>query len=167
MLRGRIVAAGNDAALRRVRVAVTFPSGRVDPVLTDDDGRFVFTLPSRAAVTVTATKAGYAAMTEAVSASAIDDALTLRMVRGATISGRLVDAAGAPVAEMQVAVRRSEAATGELQHVTTTDDLGEYRLGGLQAGRYLLLTGSVPSLTMIGGGPSSTPVPVRVASRAM
>jgi hypothetical protein len=159
ILSGRIVAADNDAALRRVRVAVAIPSGRVDQVLTDDDGGFVLRLPSRAALTLTTSKAGYAAMTLAMPAQAADSDVTLRLARGAAIFGRVVDAAGAPVAELPVAVRNVGGAAGGAQHLTTTDDLGEYRLGGLPAGRYRLFVGATPTTFLIvnsGAGSATT-----------
>jgi len=156
VIRGRVVAATNDAALRRVRVAVARGNERIEPVLTDDEGRFTLRLPSRAPATLTATKAGYASMTLLVPAGALDTEVNLRLARGAAISGRIVDASGTPTADVPVAVRRVDSGAGGTQRATTTDDLGEYRLGGLPAGRYLLLTGSMPALTTISVGSSST-----------
>jgi hypothetical protein len=161
VLRGRIVSAANDAALRRARVAAVVPSGRVDPVLTDDEGRFLLTLPSRTSISLTATKAGYAAMTVPVALKAIDSEVTLRLARGAAIFGRVVDAADAPVADVPVAVRRVGGTDEGPRHVTTTDDLGEYRLGGLPAGRYRLLAGSASPVVIVSGTPPTTTVIVR------
>ena len=161
-LRGRVIALDNEAALRRVRVAV-MGAERIEPVFTDDEGRFALRLPSRAAVTLTTTKAGYATMALPVPANALDREVNLRLARGAAISGRIVDASGAPAADVPVAVRRIGGGAGGPQHVTTTDDLGEYRLGGLAAGRYLVLSGLVPQVVMITGAPPSAPVIVQVA----
>src|SRR5687768_13853066 len=118
-LRGRVFAASNDAVLRRVRVAVAIGAERIEPVFTDDDGQFTVRLPSRAALTLTTTKAGYAATTLAVPANAVDSEVTVRLVRGAAIFGRVVDAAGAPVAEHPVAVRNVAVAARGAQHLTT------------------------------------------------
>jgi hypothetical protein len=71
-IRGRVVAAADGSALPRVRLLVNTPDRLAEPVLTDDEGRFV--VPNGAA-------------------------------------------APPPV-------------------VTDTDDLGEFRIGGLHAGRY-------------------------------
>jgi hypothetical protein len=164
VLRGRVVAAANDAALRRVRVAVAMGAARIEPVFTDDDGRFRVPLPLPGSATLTATKAGYAATTLPVPANVLDREVNLRLARGAAISGRIVDASGTPAADVSVAVRRVDGGAGGTQRSTTTDDLGEYRLGGLAAGRYLLLSGSLPSGVMISGASSSTTVIVQVSS---
>jgi hypothetical protein len=163
-LRGRVVSADNDAVLRRARVAIAMGAHRIEPVLTDDDGRFSIRLPSAAAATLTATKAGFAAMTLRLPATALGREVSLRLARGAAISGRIVDAAGTPAADVPVAVRHLGGAGGGPQHIVTTDDLGEYRIGGLASGRYLLLTGSLPSGVMIGGVSSSASVIVQAAS---
>ena len=167
-LRGRVVAASNDAVLRRVRVAVAIGAERIEPVFTDDDGQFAVRLPARAALTLTTTKAGYAATTLAVPANAVDSEVTVRLVRGAAIFGRVVDAAGAPVAEHPVAVRNVAGAAQGGQHLTTTDDLGEYRLGGLPAGQYRLFLGVTPTTLLVvnGGGATATTVAIRAPTTA-
>src|SRR5688572_2811549 len=162
-LRGRVIGVDNDAALRRARVAVAMGAERIEPVFTDDDGRFEVRLPSRAALTLTTTKAGYAAMTLPVPAAALDREVNLRLARGASISGRIVDASGMPAADVPVTVRHVGGGAGGPQHATTTDDLGEYRLGSLPAGRYRMLIGSLPSLVTVSGGSSPTVI-VQVSS---
>ena len=145
VLRGRIVSAANDAALRRARVAAAVPSGRVDPVFTDDEGRFVLTLPSRTAISLTATKAGYAAMTVPVAAAQLSGEVNVHLARGAAITGRILDAVGSPAAGAPVAARRIGSGPGLVDFLSTADDLGEYRIGGLPPGRYLLRTGEASS----------------------
>jgi protocatechuate 3,4-dioxygenase beta subunit len=64
------------------------------------------------------------------------------MVRGAAISGRVTEADGAPVVEATILVRRAGRGRNEgsapAAPPVSTDDLGEYRVGGLSAGEYLV-----------------------------
>ncbi len=62
--RGRLTAAANGAALPRVRVS-TVIDGSVRAVFTDDTGHFAISLPPSARA-LTASKAGYAAVTVAL-----------------------------------------------------------------------------------------------------
>jgi hypothetical protein len=66
----------------------------------------------------------------------------LRLVPDAVISGRVVDANGAPMEQVDVEV------TGVNRHTVMTDDRGEFRISGLRAGRYLVKAMSYPSLLL-------------------
>ncbi len=69
--------------------------------------------------------------------------LTIRLVRGAAIAGRVVDGHAEPVAHVRVQALRRALMLGQsmLQDAgrgTTTDDRGEFRLFDLPAGDYLV-----------------------------
>src|SRR5687768_1153189 len=95
-LRGRVAAEENDAVLRRVRVAASIGTARMPPVLTDDEGRFAVALPASSALTVTFSKAGFATTTVTLTPAALPRDLTVRLARGAVVTGRLIDPAGGP-----------------------------------------------------------------------
>jgi hypothetical protein len=63
--------------------------------------------------------------------------VALELVPDAVIAGRVLDAKGVPVEHASV-----EAVGGGSPRFAVTDDHGEFRIGGLRAGRYLVITGS-------------------------
>ena len=150
------VTAENDAVLPRVRVAVTVQGAQPSAVLTDERGRFALSLPDTPApVRLTLTKAGYAAQTLDLARSDVAAARTrelqVRLARGAAISGQVVDQLGEPVVGSRVMAQPIEppvrAGSQAIEFSTETDDRGEYRLGGLPAGRYAI-TVRAPSTDM-------------------
>ncbi|HKE84995.1 MAG TPA: carboxypeptidase-like regulatory domain-containing protein [Vicinamibacterales bacterium] len=153
-IRGHVVAAENDRPLRRALiVSVGSDSGPrrlpddlarklglptdgegLRPVFTDDDGRFEIEL-GKATASIAVSKAGYVTMRMDVR-HAMDRELEMRLSRGAAISGKVVDESGIACIAAQVAVQRVDATADTWTPATQTDDLGEYRIGGLPAGRY-------------------------------
>lgn len=151
-IHGRVVAAENGMALARVRILVHTTDPLAEPVLTDDDGRFMVPAPTGSAsgtIRVTATKPGFAVLTASTTMTDIAARqLSLRMERGAAISGRVVDHEGEPVVSALVAVRAIAGGTepnAAAPALTDTDDLGEFRIGGLPAGRYTVTTLGAPA----------------------
>src|SRR2546425_536562 len=131
---GRVVADATGDAIPNARVTLSTAALGTPVVLTDANGRFAFTAPS-GRQSVVASKSGYA-RSEATPAIA-GQPIEVRLRRGATISGRVVDGFGDPVVMARVsaqtmsssAANPTNAATGE------TDDRGEYRLAGSVRGR--------------------------------
>jgi hypothetical protein len=136
-IRGRIVADGNDRPLRRALVTLTGIDRRVSPVLTDDEGRFEIQAPD-SSTALTVTKAGYATtrVTSPPAARASRE-LLVRMPRGGVISGRILDSNGEGAIGSKVTARLDGTADGTTFEAEA-DDLGEYRISGLPAGRYLV-----------------------------
>ena len=160
-IRGRVVAAENQQPLRRALVTAfrAFPDGR--PAFSDDDGRFEIALAS-VPMTLTITKGGYAVVSIDITSATVkaDRDIEIQLARGGAISGRLLGNTGAPIAGVRVRARRVEAPDANRVEVqdaarnerragaappvvatlasieATTDDLGEYRLGGLASGYY-------------------------------
>ena len=157
-LAGRVVTM--DAAAEPVRNAIVMlTESELSPpksTVTDDAGRFVFANLPAGRFTITASKAAH--ITTAFGAKrparpgtlvpleagqAITD-LTVRLARGAVITGRVTDRAGQPVSLVQVVAVRAELATGlsgparASGEVFVTDDRGAYRIYGLEPGTYLV-----------------------------
>jgi hypothetical protein len=158
-IRGRIVAADNGAPLRNVRVSLTMGADSADqePLLTDSEGRFQFANLGPGGYIVSASKAGYLAtrfgsrtpfdrpVTVLLIQAAIADNIDLRLFKAGAISGRIVDDIGDPAVGATVVAVRVTLVDGRPRmtnvKTTQTDDLGEYRLGGLPAGRFLIAAG--------------------------
>ena len=68
--------------------------------------------------------------------------LTLTLPAGGAIEGRVMDEAGEPLSRMNVIAARAMAGTDVAQRVghepATTDDLGRYRIYGLEPGEYVV-----------------------------
>jgi hypothetical protein len=133
VIRGRVLAEENDRPLRRALVALSASNRSVRPVLTDDDGRFEIQVDTSSSLTVT--KAGYAStrFTSPRQPSTRNRPLIVRMARGGVISGRIIDAEGQTAIGVKVAAQLEGWPSFEAE----TDDLGEYRISGLPAGRYV------------------------------
>jgi hypothetical protein len=146
LVRGRVIAAESGIPLRRASVGPARRDSRIMPVLTDSEGRFVFPATSRLALALLVSKGGYAS--ETVQVPGADDSppaeLQVRLSRGGAISGRVADSSGTPVFGTQVVARRTDAAARGASlstYSTQTDELGEYRIFGLPAGRYSVSSG--------------------------
>lgn len=136
VIEGRVVSDANGAALPRVRVMLNASQPGADPVLTDDQGRFVLPIPPLVTgdtVSFTAAKAGFASLTQTVNRRA-PAPMTIRLPRGAAISGRVATDSGEPAVSALISV--SPDSTASPPRLAETDDLGAFRVGGLLAGSY-------------------------------
>ena len=150
---GRVIAADGGEPLRNARVTIGGPSS-VPRIFTDADGRFVFSNLMLGRYTLLVRKAGYA-QTRFGSHKAADPPMWIeitgespafnaevRLPRSAAISGRIVDDRGDPIELAQVSAERVIRTDGRVGTITmattTTDDLGEYRLGSLPEGRFVV-----------------------------
>ncbi len=139
----------------------------VRPVLTDADGRFALARVPAGSHVVTASKAGYSetrygagssglARRVDIAAGATVDGVDIRLPRSAAISGRVVDDFGEPLPNATVSAERIVRIDGRLETrpvaSAQTDDLGEYRLFGLPAGRFV-----IGEATLGADGPQGTP----------
>jgi hypothetical protein len=139
-IHGQVVSAADGVPLRRARVEL-IAGRRLDPVVTDDEGRFQVFTPAAAPLTVRVNKAGYVPGFITVPAGKRDPDLRIALVKGGAVMGRVLDRYGAPVRAVTGGARlilpaadtRPAAAR---QFSTRTDGLGEYRLGGLPPGRF-------------------------------
>jgi hypothetical protein len=132
-LRLRVVAAGEADPLRRARVTSAGESD-APPVFSDEDGVAVVT--ARVGTQLRVSKAGYARQLVRVPRRMAT--IEVVMAPAAAITGRVVDSNGAPGVRISVVVRRLAPldAASPSQLEVRTDDRGEFRAGGLVAGRY-------------------------------
>ncbi len=122
------------------------PTGR--PVTTDAEGNFVFRdLPARSH-RIFASSPGYVAGNDPFESTAyhLGDNVTLNLVKGGVITGRVLNSVGEPVIAVNMSVIRVRDAEGKsVQGISgsgrtvQTDDLGIYRIYGLRAGSYLVV----------------------------
>jgi protocatechuate 3,4-dioxygenase beta subunit len=159
-----VVMTANDAPLPRVRVAIpaavpAILAGsyiRLAPtrvVLTDNDGRFTIHVAASSTTVLQFSKARYITQTTSISPrelSAGASGLRVRLPLGGAISGQVIDrGGGGPLVSATVTLRRVEARQADAPLATTrTNDLGEYRFGGLAPGRYVAT--ATPSVTALG-----------------
>jgi protocatechuate 3,4-dioxygenase beta subunit len=149
---GTITAASTGDGLRHARVFATAAAGSPPATLTDDRGRYTLAGLSAGRHVLTIVKPGYVRRTVPVdvpvrNAEGAGDAgnagdVDAQLVKGAVISGVLIDELGEPVTSTSVTVQ----ATGASDNVTRApivavgqaDDLGQFRVSGLAAGTYIL-----------------------------
>jgi protocatechuate 3,4-dioxygenase beta subunit len=166
-IHGRVIAADSGVPLRGVTVRIT--AGDTGGETTSDaGGAFEFRNTRNANFTLTLTKGGYVTQTyraaspiggrvelmpaqsdriliATVAGSALE-LPDLRLPRGGVIAGRILDPDGEPMANAAVTALRMvyprpgapDLTTGGFDH---TNDLGEYRIFGLQPGTYFVVTG--------------------------
>jgi hypothetical protein len=139
-IHGRVVAADTGGPLPHARIVIYNDATPFPAIFSDGQGQFSSgPLPS-GRYRLTVTKAGYAL----TSANRLDltaaDGVDVRMPRSGAIAGRVLDAFGDPAAGVQVQLlTRAPDRTkpGVVIKTTNTDDLGEYRFGGLAEGTYV------------------------------
>jgi hypothetical protein len=130
-VRLRIIDADSGAQI--VRAQVTSSSTEPLPrTITDEHGIALVPVPP-AGRAVRIVKAGYVPRSISLTTRSADVDVTL--IRGAAISGRIVDTLGAPVIGRPVLVF-SSTDTRQTPRSARTDDRGEYRVGSLPDGVY-------------------------------
>ena len=147
-----VVTTANDVPLARVRVAMTGTVADIigSGVLTDARGQFTMRVPAIGATRVSFTKAGYVPQTTELSPSQLSaqtQELRVRLARGGAVGGRVLDRSGG-VMTATVMARRVGATAAEPLLSTTTNDLGEFRFGGLTDGPYIITVR--PTLALAG-----------------
>lgn len=151
---GQVVAEENAAALPRARITLWIDSKRIHSVLADDRGRFAVTVPQdgtgpqNATRTLMVTKAGFARTQRTLGRDARPrEDLRIGLNRSASIWGRVSTQSGEPVVDAPfIAIPAAARAIGAVTPLdifeVTTNDLGEFRFGGLSHGRYQVMPGS-------------------------
>jgi protocatechuate 3,4-dioxygenase beta subunit len=154
VIRGRVFDGDDGQPLRRALVRAIAPELRENRVAaTDEQGRYELAELRAGHYTVTASKGNYVGLMfgqrrpfDAGKSLEITDGQTLDKVdfalpRGGVITGQVIDEYGDPVPNVQVAAMRSQFVQGRRRFMpagrfATTDDLGEYRLFGLNPADY-------------------------------
>src|SRR6185436_6655043 len=112
--RGRVIADEAQRPLPNARVTARLGSGVVEPVFTDGSGRFILDRLAPGRYFLTTEKAGFAS-TRFGASDLLDPptpievpnegdgpTVEIRMLRGAAITGRVVDDSGAPISGSRV-----------------------------------------------------------------
>jgi len=184
-IRGRIVAGDTDSPVSKARVTLVAEGGGSeapprraaearDPIYSDADGRFEFSDVPAGRYTVSAWKSGFAhasfgarsplepPIPVVARAGRATDEVAIRLMKGAAVSGRVTDEFGEAMAGWSVTVGRPVAVGGRLRlesatPTTQTDDLGEYRVGGLPAGKYVVSAFGIGPFQMSSEAPGAPP----------
>lgn len=159
--------AAEPKPIRRARVTLNNAELQVRrTIVTEDDGTFVFRALPAGRYVMAASKDGYVTVnhgasrptrpgTPIVVGNGENPRVTLRLPRGAVITGTVLDVDGSPAPAIGVRVMRYAFVSGERQLVpagnaATTDDRGVYRVYGLPAGDYCVAAS--PRNTQYGSG---------------
>lgn len=178
LVTGVVRAQDGDMPLAGARVAAIVNGKPAGNAVSTRDGQFELAVPD-GEFDLAVSKAGYAPLRLTVAALAAGRPLDVRLVRGAVITGRVLDQTGLPSADTPVRVRRagSDVAAPGPWLMATTNDLGEYRVGSLPAGTYEvalhpafvltqasgLVSASGMNVTRLMSALSGLPVPDRMA----
>src|SRR5262245_38209302 len=143
-IHGRVLASDTRAALPRARVTLIVNRDSGPPVYTDERGEFAIAVPSAGSVTLSVVKAGFAVVQMPLQKKSFDAAtvpdVAVTMTRSAAVNGRVVDTNGETLVGLRIYADRLDPDPDNpavpVKFATTTDDRGEYRMGGLPPGRY-------------------------------
>jgi hypothetical protein len=145
ILRGRVMESEPPVPVSRARVTVT-SNGTSDPVFADEEGRFEVRVPESGAYTVAVVKAGFVPSVLERPAERRAQPIEVGLMRGAVVTGRVMDSTGRPVVNIPVRARRIDGPAAERtrERWAETNDLGEYRIWNLEPGRYAIVTNGSP-----------------------
>ena len=165
-----------DAAgrpLRRAQIRVFAPelAGEPRSVSTDEDGRYELTDLPAARYTVIATRSGYLPLRHGqrrplelgrplqLADGQVIERVDFVLPRMGVIAGRITDETGDPIADVNVLPMRALYVEGRQQFVpigpgplVRTDEDGEYRLGGLAPGSYVVMAQTAQKWTVENSG---------------
>jgi Carboxypeptidase regulatory-like domain len=130
---GRVVNAVTQEPVRRASVKIYNTKDQWDE-LTDGEGRFKFPPLLRAEYKFMVHRDGFTERSYKVELSDFDDPkeLPIELFPQGVIAGKVVDGFGQPLQRAEIQALRADQAGGS----EWTNDLGEYRLSGLDPGSY-------------------------------
>lgn len=169
-IEGMVLKIADGMPLKKARVILRRAEGRSAPVTStsDAEGKFILRDVPPGRYRLFVERNGYARQEYGQrSANRPGSVITLaarqqmrdvlfRMTPAAAIAGRVFDEDGEPVAMVTVQAQRQSYVRGQRQLVpagsASTNDLGEFRIFGLPAGRYYLSATPSGGMSFIGGG---------------
>lgn len=158
IIRGRVVAAGTDEALRGAQITLAAAGLPDSVILTDANGRFEFSGLPAGSFSLRASKAGYVtgafqqlgsgnATPLALSSGQTIERADITLTKAAAFTVTVTAESGEPVPDVQVEVLRRDPA-GRLVRIgagvsafASTNDLGELRLFAIPPGEYFVRAG--------------------------
>ncbi len=164
-IKGRVVDAATKAPLADARVRLSGSSQR-GPILTDSAGAFGFGGLPAGTYSFVVERNGYLSTAwpdssrwirrreEPIRLAATDNVenVTLAIARGGVVAGKVTAATGEPISGAQISLLGLWPPT--YTRLGTTNDLGDYRVSDLPAGRYVLRA----QLRAATGAPGDTPL---------
>jgi hypothetical protein len=156
-----IVTGADGTTVRGASVAVSphEAGGEFARAETDASGRFAVEALGAGTYDIAVTAEGFTRAVRSGLALLASERVELEFAleRSGGVAGTVKDGAGHPLAGVRVrAVIRREAAPGAVQAEARTDETGEYRLGGLEAGPVQLIASREDASS---GAPASVDVP--------
>jgi hypothetical protein len=144
LIHGRVLSGDTGDALPHARIVIYNDATPLPAIFSDGQGRFAAAPLPPGRYRLAVTKAGYALTSaERVGDRATSDGVDVRMPRSSAVAGHVVDRFGDPSAAVliQLFMRAPDRSkVGALVKNASTDDLGEYRFGGLPEGTYVVGT---------------------------
>jgi hypothetical protein len=157
-IRGRVTSAASGQPLHRVRVALNGAVQNAPSGVSDARGAFEITDVAPGSYTLTATRAGYLTIqygqkrprelgrTIDVHPGDEIENIDMALPRGGVLAGRITDEAGDPAPGVRVEALEYRYLRGRRvlvpARIATTNDIGEYRLSGLEPGSFRLRASS-------------------------
>lgn len=159
VIRGRVTAAAAGQPLHRVRVTLNGALPNPLTAVTDTRGVFEVSDVPAGSYSITAARAGYLTIQygqrrpkESGRTIDVRDEQTVTDIdfalpRASTLAGRIVDELGDPAAGVRVEAMDVRYLRGRRQPVqagaATTNDIGQFRIGGLEPGMYYLRASTI------------------------
>jgi hypothetical protein len=160
VVRGRVTAAASGIPLRRVRI--TLAGGTLaNPLtsVTNVRGEFELRAVPAGSYSLTAARPGYLTVQHGqrrpgeagrpieVTGQQPAERIEIALPRASALSGRIFDEAGDPAAGVTVEAMETRYVRGRHEPIAagmaTTNDIGQFRIGGLEPGSYYLRAASV------------------------
>lgn len=141
---GRVVSGAPPSAVASARVEALANGRLVASALTDAGGGFTVDAPATV-TTIVVNRLGFAEHTQRIDARIASSApLEIALKRAATVSGRVIDAAGRPIVSIRVNVVPLETSWNSRAMSTVTDDRGVFRISGLAPVAYSISSDGRP-----------------------